>query len=158
MLVIPVYLGLSACQTVADSQAPAAWSSAPGGPPPVTRVGASAPRADGYGGAPLLANARGGPSTILEGSGRFVGEPPTGSISRDREDVADGVTINLVNVTAPQAARSILGDILGVKYTVDPGIEGKITIHTPNSHKCFARRVQPVSKKYLSFRKSEIVV
>ena len=32
---------------------------------------------------------------------------------------------------APQAAKTILGDILAVKYTVDPGIEGKITIQTP---------------------------
>src|SRR5204863_10153093 len=39
--------------------------------------------------------------------------------------------INLVNVPAPQAAKTILGDILSVKYTVDPGIEGKITIQTP---------------------------
>jgi general secretion pathway protein D len=34
-------------------------------------------------------------------------------------------------VSAPQAAKTILGDILAVKYTVDPGIEGKITIQTP---------------------------
>ena len=32
---------------------------------------------------------------------------------------------------APQAAKTVLGDILSVKYTVDPGIEGKITIQTP---------------------------
>jgi general secretion pathway protein D len=83
------------------------------------------------GGAPLLANTRGGQSTVIEGSGRFVGEPPTGSISRSSEDVADGVTLNLVNVPAPQAAKTILGDILSVRYTVDPGIEGKITIQTP---------------------------
>jgi general secretion pathway protein D len=89
MLALPVCLGLSACQTVADSQAPIAFGSAP--PPPlVTRWGASTPR-DGIGGAPLLANARGGPSTIIEGSGRFVGEPPTGSISRGPEHVADSV-------------------------------------------------------------------
>jgi general secretion pathway protein D len=81
--------------------------------------------------APLLANARGGPSTVIEGSGRFVGEPPTGAINPSSEDVADGVTLNLVNVPAPQAAKTILGDILSVKYTVDPGIEGKITIQTP---------------------------
>ena len=81
--------------------------------------------------APLLANARGGPSTVIEGSGRFVGEPPTGAINPSSEDVADGVTLNLVNVPAPQAAKTILGDILAVKYTVDPGIEGKITIQTP---------------------------
>jgi general secretion pathway protein D len=81
--------------------------------------------------APLLANTRGGPSTVIEGSGRFVGEPPTGSINPSSEDAADGVTLNLVNVPAPQAAKTILGDILSVKYTVDPGIEGKITIQTP---------------------------
>jgi general secretion pathway protein D len=40
--------------------------------------------------------------------------------------------VNLVNVPAPQAAKTVLGDILGVKYTVDPTIEGKITIQTPN--------------------------
>jgi general secretion pathway protein D len=88
-------------------------------------------RSDRMSSAPLLANTRGGPSTIIEGSGRFVGEPPTGAIGRVSDDVADGVTLNLVNVPAPQAAKTILGDILSVKYTVDPGIEGKITIQTP---------------------------
>jgi general secretion pathway protein D len=88
-------------------------------------------RPDRTGGAPLLGNTRGGDSTIIEGSGRFVGEPPTGSINPSSEDVTDGVTLNLVNVPAPQAAKTILGDILSVKYTVDPGIEGKITIQTP---------------------------
>jgi general secretion pathway protein D len=82
-------------------------------------------------GAPLLTNTRGGQSTVIEGSGRFVGEPPTSSISRSSEDVVDSVTLNLVNVPAPQAAKTILGDILSVRYTVDPGIEGKITIQTP---------------------------
>lgn len=39
--------------------------------------------------APLMANARGGPSTIMERSRRFVGQPPTGSDqapARDRTD------------------------------------------------------------------------
>src|SRR5581483_7489329 len=70
-------------------------------------------------------------STFIEGSGRFVGEPATGSTNRPVEETADGVTLNLVNVPAPQAAKTILGDILSVKYTVDPGIDGKITIQTP---------------------------
>jgi general secretion pathway protein D len=88
-------------------------------------------RPDRTSSAPLLANTRGGQSTVIEGSGRFVGEPPTGAIGRPSEDVTDGVTLNLVNVPAPQAAKTVLGDILAVKYTVDPGIEGKITIQTP---------------------------
>ena len=98
---------------------------------PSTRVSDGPRRPDRTSGAPLLANTRGGDSTIIEGSGRFVGEPPTGSINPSSEDVADGITLNLVNVPAPQAAKTILGDILAVKYTVDPGIEGKITIQTP---------------------------
>lgn len=82
-------------------------------------------------GSPLLDDNKGGPATMVEGTGRFVGEPPTGAVSQASEDVADGVTINLVSVPAPQAAKTVLGDILGVKYTVDPGIEGRITIQTP---------------------------
>ena len=38
----------------------------------------------------LLANTRGGQSTVIEGSGRFVGEPPTGAIGRPSEDLTDG--------------------------------------------------------------------
>jgi general secretion pathway protein D len=126
ILVLPLALALSACQTMDGAPVSDTWNAVP-----APRVSAGQSRPDRTGGAPLLANARGGPSTVIEGSGRFVGEPPTGSIGRPPDDVADGVTLNLVNVPAPQAAKTILGDILAVKYTVDPGIEGKITIQTP---------------------------
>jgi general secretion pathway protein D len=126
ILLLLVALGLSACQTMDDAPVTDSWNAVP-----APRAAAGPTRLDRTNGAPLLANPRGGPSTVIEGSGRFVGEPPTGSISRSPDDVADGVTLNLVNVPAPQAAKTILGDILAVKYTVDPGIEGKITIQTP---------------------------
>ena len=128
ILVLPLALGLSACQTLDDAPPSTEWSYAP---VPVVRTSGGQSRPDRTGGAPLLANARGGPSTFIEGSGRFVGEPATGAIGSPSEDGADGVTLNLVNVPAPQAAKTVLGDILGVRYTVDPGIEGKITIQTP---------------------------
>jgi general secretion pathway protein D len=128
ILLLPFAFAVSACQTIDDAPASSAWSY---GPAPVTRTSAAQARYDRTGGAPLLANTRGGQSTVIEGTGRFVGDPPTGSISRSSEDVTDGVTLNLVNVPAPQAAKTILGDILAVRYTVDPGIEGKITIQTP---------------------------
>jgi general secretion pathway protein D len=128
ILLLPFALGLSACQTIDDAPTSSAWSYAPA---PVMRTSGGQSRPDRTGGAPLLANTRGGQSTVIEGSGRFVGEPPTGAIGRPSDDVADGVTLNLVNLPAPQAAKTILGDILAVKYTVDPGIEGKITIQTP---------------------------
>jgi general secretion pathway protein D len=126
ILVLPFALGLSACQTMDDAPVSNAWESVP-----PARMSAGASRGDRTNGAPLLVNARGGSSTVIEGSGRFVGDPPTGSISKLSEDVAEGVTLNLINVPAPQAAKTILGDILSVKYTLDPGIEGKITIQTP---------------------------
>jgi general secretion pathway protein D len=126
--VVPFVLALSACQTILDDAAPPvdSWNSAQ-----LPRASSSQSRPDRTNGTPLLANANGGASTFIEGSGRFVGEPPTGSINRAAEETADGVTLNLVNVPAPQAAKTILGDILAVRYTVDPGIDGKITIQTP---------------------------
>jgi general secretion pathway protein D len=36
-----------------------------------------------------------------------------------------------VNVPAPQAAKTVLGDIFALDYTIDPSISGKVTIQTP---------------------------
>jgi general secretion pathway protein D len=126
ILFLPVALGLSACQTIDDAPASNSWEAAP-----MARATDISNRTSRLNGAPLLASTGGGQSTLIEGSGRFVGEPPTGSINGAQDNVADGVTLNLVNVPAPQAAKTILGDILQARYTVDPGIEGKITIQTP---------------------------
>jgi general secretion pathway protein D len=73
-----------------------------------------------------------GETTYLEGTGRFVGEQRLRARPFAPEANEDAVTLNLVNVPAPQAAKTVLGDMFGIKYTVDPGIEGKITIQTPN--------------------------
>jgi general secretion pathway protein D len=125
-------LSLSACQTMDSQPAASAWGSAAAPQPTAEQAYARPTRtASRFGGSPLLADTRGGNSTVIEGTGRFVGEPPTGSLSAAPEEAVDGVTINLVNVPAPQAAKTVLGDILSVRYTVDPGIEGKITIQTP---------------------------
>src|ERR1700733_2660859 len=126
ILLLPFVLGLSACQTIDEAPSSSSWSSTPS-----IRSSEGQMRPDRTSSAPLLANTRGGQSTVIEGSGRFVGDPPTGAIGRPPEDVTDGVTLNLVNVPAPQGGETVLGDILSVKYTVDPGIEGKITIQTP---------------------------
>jgi len=71
---VPFVLGLSACQTILDDASPSVdfWNSAP-----LPRVSNSQSRPDRTNGAPLLANANGGASTFIEGSGRFVGDPPT---------------------------------------------------------------------------------
>ncbi|WP_316200636.1 MULTISPECIES: type II secretion system secretin GspD [unclassified Bradyrhizobium] len=136
-MALPVVLALSACQTMEEGASSFAWSTsgADAGAAAQARAAMRSPaagaRAGKVSGSPLLDDNRGGPTTMVEGTGRFVGESPTGAVSRGAEDVADGVTINLAGVPVPQAAKTVLGDILGVKYTVDPGIEGRITIQTP---------------------------
>jgi general secretion pathway protein D len=109
ILLIPLVLGLSGCQTIDEAPTSSAWNYVPS-----TRTNEPQSRYDRTNSTPLLANTRGGQSMVIEGSGRFVGEPPTGVIGRPSEDVTDGVTLNLVNVPAPQAAKTILGDILAV--------------------------------------------
>jgi general secretion pathway protein D len=69
-------------------------------------------------------------TVYFPGTGQFVGEPASHG-ARVAEETADGITLNLVNISVPQAAKTILSDVLAVKYTVDPGIEGKVTIQTP---------------------------
>lgn len=82
-------------------------------------------------GTQILPPPRNEPTTYFNGTGRFIGEPqPTRPATAKGNE--DTVTLNLVNVPVPQAAKTILSDILAVKYTVDPAIEGKITIQTPN--------------------------
>lgn len=44
--------------------------------------------------------------------------------------VGQGYTVNLQGVTVDVAAKSLLGDILGVPYTLDPSVTGTITMAT----------------------------
>jgi general secretion pathway protein D len=119
-------LTASACQTIDESPTVKTWR-----PAPLARADAGSTRPRNTTGAPLLADRPAASPTIIEGTGRFVGAPSPPGQASATDGAGDGVTINLVNVPAPQAAKTVLGDILGVKYTVDPGIEGKITIQTP---------------------------
>jgi general secretion pathway protein D len=68
---------------------------------------------------------------LVEGTGRFVGDHATPPPQPATAAGEDGVTLNLVSVPVQQAASTILADILGVKYTIDPKIDGRVTIQTP---------------------------
>jgi general secretion pathway protein D len=128
---IILVLSVSGCVTLDDGvPAPAttnSWERAP----PRARLDDGKGR---KGEVPVAASADASPgeTTYLEGTGRFVGEQRLRARSFAPEANQDPVTLNLVNVPAPQAAKTVLGDMLGIKYTVDPGVEGKITIQTPN--------------------------
>jgi general secretion pathway protein D len=122
-------LSLPACQTldeaVGTSLATTGWERAPSariddGKSRKTRT------AD-----PASTDAPRGETVYMEGTGRFVGDQPPRTRPFASGVGDDNVTLNLVNVPASQAAKTVLGDMLGIKYTVDPGIEGRITIQTP---------------------------
>ncbi|BBU61762.1 hypothetical protein MSC49_16970 [Methylosinus sp. C49] len=69
------------------------------------------------------------PAEAIVGSGRFVGE----SVARRKDESRDekeGVSLNLANLPIAQAAKVVLGDIVGVDYVVDPRIDGRVTVHT----------------------------
>src|SRR5262245_51655962 len=79
------------------------------------------------GGAPL-ANISGkrGPDEIV-GTDQLTGQPVARpAVSATRQ----GATLNIVEASIPEAAKSILGDVLGVPYTVSDRVKGAVTIQT----------------------------
>lgn len=73
--------------------------------------------------------AKPGRAQLVPGTGRLIGRAQ----NREAEKAADdeeGVTLNLLNVPVPQAAKVILGEILSANFIVDPKVDGKVSIHT----------------------------
>lgn len=71
---------------------------------------------------------------VLEGGdGRMIGTSPP----RPKAAGSDAnVVLNLSNVPLQQAAKTVLGDMVGVNYVVDPRVDGVISVQT----------TQPVNK------------
>jgi general secretion pathway protein D len=72
------------------------------------------------------------------GTGQFFGHPSQRAVLAGAAP-NEGITLNLVEATAAEAARSVLGDVLGVNYSVSDKVTGSITIQT----------VKPVAKEAL---------
>jgi general secretion pathway protein D len=61
------------------------------------------------------------------GSGSMIG----GTYSKRKTAGADGnVVLNLASVPLQQAAKTVLGDMIGVNYVVDPRVDGVISVQT----------------------------
>lgn len=72
-------------------------------------------------------------ATTEPGDGQMIGESPR----RPRGAGPDAnVVLNLSNVPLQQAAKTILGDMIGVNYVVDPRVDGVVSVQT----------TQPVNK------------
>ena len=58
------------------------------------------------------------------------------SAARDKSAAGDGnVVLNLSGVPLQQAAKTVLGDMIGVNYVVDPRVDGVISVQTNASGK-----------------------
>src|SRR5262245_57816029 len=112
-------------------------------PGPVAPDAGPAPiaRANHAPGAPLTPNAAEVTrSQVAPGTGQFTGEPePRKAPGAGAASGKDGVTLNFAGASIAEAARSILGDILGVNYSVSDELKGAITIQT----------VRPIPKEAL---------
>lgn len=66
---------------------------------------------------------------IITGSGKFTDYPQQRRNPADPA-VRDGVSLNLVGASVPEAAKTVLGDILRVNYLVSDKVDAKVTIQT----------------------------
>jgi general secretion pathway protein D len=125
VLLTSVAVAVAGCQSAGDPPV-SEWSRAPLRPDDV-RSDAQDGRGSGRNG--LRLGGRAGRTEAILGSGRFVGSPRARKKAEDAGD-EEGVTLNLVNLPISDAAKVVLGDIVGADYVVDPRLEGKVTVHT----------------------------
>ncbi len=85
------------------------------------------------------------PERRVTGSDRFLGE---GGGNRPLIEASDNgsYTLNLVNVPIDQAARAVLAEALGRTYTIQPSVEGLVTLQTsrPLTEKALLETFQTV--------------
>jgi general secretion pathway protein D len=67
------------------------------------------------------------PTTVV-GDGRMVAS--TSSAGDIKSDGKASVVLNLSGVPLQQAAKTVLGDLIGVNYVVDPRVDGNISVQT----------------------------
>lgn len=65
---------------------------------------------------------------IYKGTGHLAGSPA--ERPKAASETNDTVSLNLVEASIPEAAKSVLGDILGVNYIVSDKVKGSVTLQT----------------------------
>lgn len=66
-------------------------------------------------------------ASVEGGDGRMIGS----TAGKSSAAAANGnVVLNLANVPLQQAAKTVLGDLIGVNYVVDPRVDGVVSVQT----------------------------
>ena len=67
---------------------------------------------------------------VFNGTGNFLNEPGAQQSRATSSENGAGVTIDLVNASPSEAAKAVLGDIMGVTYIVSDKVKSPITLKT----------------------------
>lgn len=75
---------------------------------------------------------------VYTGSGQFANAAeanvPANALAGSSQSVGgtsrDGISLNLVNASIPEAAKTVLGELLGVAYIVSDQVKGTVTLQT----------------------------
>jgi general secretion pathway protein D len=67
---------------------------------------------------------------VFNGTGNFLNEPGAQQSRATSSENGAGVTIDLVNASPSEAAKAVLGDIMGVTYIVSDKVKAPITLKT----------------------------
>jgi general secretion pathway protein D len=70
-----------------------------------------------------------GATEVVLGTGRFA-NPTLPSSGQSVALVGSDVTLNFANVDVRDVLKSVLGDLLNLSYTVDPAVQGNMTLQT----------------------------
>ena len=89
--------------------------------PPVSRQGAAAPRVNG----PIGTGPASAPALFSTAAFETLRQPPAGT----SENLGE-ITLDFADTDIREVATQILGGILHVNFTIDPGVRGTATLHT----------------------------
>lgn len=140
LIVVGIALACASAQAQSPSPpptGPAAATAPASGPPQTLGTGTPSPAADEQTSEPIVRLAPNNLPARLPGrrAPRYRRTQNAATVATSSEP--GDVTLNFPGVDVHEAAKAILGDILGLNYAVDPAVSGAVTVVT----------AQPVRKK-----------
>jgi general secretion pathway protein D len=70
------------------------------------------------------------PNNIYAGTGTLIGSPLSQSSSAPRPNAKDGIQLAFTDVDINQVAASVLGEALGLNYSIDPSVKGTMSLRS----------------------------
>jgi general secretion pathway protein D len=75
-------------------------------------------------------NAASRPNNIYPGTGTLIGAPASQSSSGSRPNAKDGIQLAFTDVDINQVVASVLGEALGLNYSIDPSVKGTMSLRS----------------------------